>query len=148
MNREFVLENAIERQRMNDLLLRLSDIELHQELSAGWSVADALAHLAFWDYRAIVLITRWKTSGFVQPSRTDVGAINDAILPLIKAIPPKEVVKLALSAAEEIDLALEKAPDELLRAIGRSEDTFNLSRADHRREHLDEIEALQAAQSK
>ena len=144
MNREFVLENAIERQRMYDLLPHLNDTELSQELIAGWTVTDALAHLAFWDYRALTLIDRWEKTGFVQASATDVDAINDAILPLIRAIPSGEIVKLALSAADAIDQALVNAPDDLVREIERTDDTFNLSRADHRRVHLDEIESLRA----
>ena len=47
MNRTYVIENNRERERLRTLVDRLSDAELARPIEAGWTVAAALAHLAF-----------------------------------------------------------------------------------------------------
>jgi hypothetical protein len=47
MDRPFVAENAKERQRLISLVTRLTDEELRLPLDNGWTIAVALAHLAF-----------------------------------------------------------------------------------------------------
>src|SRR3972149_9971939 len=56
-------ENRAETERIRDLAGRLSLEELRLPLGEGWTVGAALAHLAFWDRRALVLLTRWKDRG-------------------------------------------------------------------------------------
>ena len=48
MDRPFVAENAQERERLSSLVARLKDEELILTLRNGWTIAVALAHLAFW----------------------------------------------------------------------------------------------------
>ena len=84
---------------------------------------------------------KWKKAG-VAPSPIDDEVTNDAILPLCVAIPPRVAASLAVTAAEAIDLELEKASDDLITDIGRLGDRFRLYRSDHRKVHLDQIENL------
>jgi hypothetical protein len=49
---------------------------------------------------------------------------------------------LALHLAEETDSRVAALSDEMLQAILRAGTPFNLSRAEHRREHLDDIAGL------
>ena len=58
MNREFVIENERERNRLKLLVERISDLELILKMWEGWTVAAAFAHLAFWDQRALVLMKK------------------------------------------------------------------------------------------
>lgn len=141
MDRSFVAENARSRQRLRALLRRLSDRDLERELPNGWTVAAALAHLAFWDQRVLVLLRRWAQSG-VGRSPIDVDATNDAILPLCLAIPPRAAGELALAAAEAVDRELEDLSDEMMSAIEGLGVGFRFRRSIHRDEHLSEIEAL------
>jgi hypothetical protein len=139
MDRPFVAENAQQRERLRSLVRRLTDKELSLPMENGWTIAVALAHLAFWDQRSLVLMRRWKTTE-VAPSPIDVDVTNDALLPLWLALPPRAAASLAVSAAEGIDRELEKASPELISAIENLGDRFRLYRSEHRKLHLDHIE--------
>ena len=56
MDRPFVADNAQERERLISLVARLTDEELSLPLGNGWTIAVALAHLAFWDQRSLFLM--------------------------------------------------------------------------------------------
>ena len=139
MDQPFVAENTRERERLIDLVARLTDEELSLSLNMGWTIASAFAHLAFWDQRAWVLMRRWKQSGVAQ-SPVDDDVTNDALLPLCLAIPPRVAANLAIAAAEAIDHELEQASAELIADIASLGDKFRLGRSIHRRMHLDQIE--------
>ena len=66
--------------------------------------------------------------------------INDSARPLIHAIPPRTLAELAVSIAEETDELVASLPDEILAGLDETS-PLNPVRADHRGEHLDEIEA-------
>ena len=138
-------ENRAETERIRDLAGRLSLEELRLPLGEGWTVGAALAHLAFWDRRALVLLTRWKDRG-PSPSEADTDVINDSILPLCLAIEPDKAAELAVQAAEAIDRALEGVSPDLAREIERL-GSLKLRRFEHRRKHREEIEKAIASAS-
>lgn len=140
MDKPFVAENARERERLAALVERLTDKELRLPLGAGWTIAVALAHLAFWDQWSLVRLRRWKLGG-VAASPVDLDAVNDTFLPFSLALEPGVAARLAVSSAEAIDRELEEISDELIRAIEGLGDKFRLYRAIHRKMHLDQIEA-------
>jgi len=139
VERAFVAENARERERLKSLVRRLSDAQLSLPLDNTWTIAVALAHLAFWDQRCLSLIRKWKSSG-VFPSPIDIDVTNDCLLPLWQAIAPRAAANLAVSSAEAVDRALEEAPSDLISAIESLGERFRLYRSEHRKLHLDEIE--------
>lgn len=139
MERPFVSENAQERQKLKSLVSRLTDAQLSLPLNNDWTIAVALAHLAFWDQRCLALILKWQSKG-VSHSPIDIDVTNDCLLPLWRALPPRTAADLAVSAAESIDRALEKAPSGLISEIENLGDRYRLFRSDHRKMHLDEIE--------
>jgi len=141
MDRPFIVENRKERDRLRRLVDRISDQELSLPMWEGWTIAAALAHLAFWDQRALVLIKKWKISGVASPPIDD-DVTNDSILPLCLAIPPGIAARLAITGAEAIDLELEKADEQLISDIWQLGERFRLYRSDHRKLHLDQIEEL------
>ena len=139
MDRSFVEENAKERERLISLVGRLTDEELGLSMENGWTIAVALAHLAFWDQRSLVLMRKWKLTE-VAPSPLDVDVTNDSLLPSWLALAPRAAANLAVSSAEAIDTELEEAPSELILSIEKMGQRFRLFRSDHRKLHLDEIE--------
>jgi len=66
--------------------------------------------------------------------------VNDLVLPLFAAIPPREAVRIAIEEAERIDRRLEGYPGRLLDLVLQERRRY-VFRADHRNEHLDEAEA-------
>lgn len=139
MEQTFVAENARERKRLRALVGNLSDADLRLDLGSGWTIAAALAHLAFWDQLSIVRIRQWRRFG-VSPSSLDLDVINDALLPLLLSIPPRMAADLAVAAAEAIDHELGQLSPELVAAIETLGDERRLFRSIHRSMHLDQIE--------
>jgi hypothetical protein len=139
-----MVANDAERARLKALIQRLSDAELSRPMPGGWTVAGVLAHMALWDGRALYLINKWE--GGTAPSAADfepedVASVNDAAKPLCMALPPRTAAQVALQLAEETDRRAAALSDELMAQNTAIGGPLNLSRADHRREHLDEIEA-------
>lgn len=139
MERAFIAENARERQRLKSLVGRLTDAQLRLPIDKSWTIAVALAHLAFWDQRCLSLIRKWESSG-VSPSPIDIDVANDCLLPLWQALPPRVAAELAVSSAEAADRALEETSSDLISAIEQLGERFRLYRSEHRKLHLDEIE--------
>jgi hypothetical protein len=143
VDRGIVDDNSKERARLKALVGRLSDADLARPLSAGWTVAGVLGHLAFWDQRIIVLLDAWQRTGTApHPNRDlDVDWINDAGKPFLLALPPRQAADLALAIAEAVDGKIASLPDDFAARIAAAGNPISLHRAEHRREHLDEIEA-------
>jgi len=142
--------NDAERERLAKLVARLSDEELSRPMPAGWTAAAMLAHAGFWDARAVFALRKWETTGAPPPpgdyEPDDVAWINESAKPFLLALPPRAAAELALHLAEEADARIKALSDELVEKI-RVAGPFNISRAEHRREHLDDIERAYGARS-
>ena len=147
MDRDFVAENTKERERLCSLVAGITDEELSLPLGEDWTIAVALAHLAFWDQRSLLLMRKWQQGG-VEPSPIDIDVTNDSLLPLWRAIPPRAAADLAVSSAEAIDRELQKASSDLIESIESLGEKFRHYRSIHRKLHLDEIEARLAENQK
>lgn len=143
MSRQFVVENTRERERLRNLVNNITDEELTTTLyEEGWTIAVALAHLAFWDKRRLVLVRKWKQEGVTPTPVIDEDLINDTLIPFLLAIPPRKAAELATLTAEALDHELEEASPDLIAAIEALGDRHALNRSIHRKMHLDDIEAL------
>lgn len=145
MDKPFAIENSRERERLKSLVTRITDVQLMQSIDGRWTIAVALAHLAFWDSRALCLIRKWKSRG-VASSPIDVDVTNECLLPLWQALPPRVAANLAVSSAGEIDHELEQASSELVSEIEKLGENSRLYRSQHRKLHMDEIEDVLKAQ--
>jgi len=146
-DRSHEAETDAERARLRALIARLSDAELARPMPDGWTVAAVLAHAAYWDARAIYWMDKWGPDG--EPTTyqdEDTDAANEAAKPLCLALRPRDAAELALRMADEADGKVRGLSDAMLAKIrAKGSPPFNLSRAIHRKEHLDEIErALRA----
>src|SRR5512136_2396446 len=99
---EIIKDNARENAHLRQALESLSDEDLRVPLEAGWTISAVLAHLAFWDQRAITLIGKWKKEG-VGPSPIDTDVVNEATRILCLAIPPRQAAELVVALAGEVD---------------------------------------------
>ena len=140
-DRAYIADNDRERRRLEALVNRLDDTALGRAMPAGWTVAGVLAHLAFWDQRIIVLIETLKRGGSIPTAvAEDVDWINDAAKPQHLALPPRRAAMLAVETARAADQVVAALSEELVRKNAAAATPLSLSRAVHRREHLDEIE--------
>src|SRR5690348_3007863 len=95
----FVAANAASQQELRALLGKLTDADLARPVGDGWTIATALAHTAFYDFRAAQAANRWRTDAEPIPFPLDAEMENAALEPLLLAIPPRAASELALQAA-------------------------------------------------
>ena len=141
MDAETIARIEASRARLRRLIEGLSEAELARPLAdgGGWTIAATLAHLAFWDRRALILLRRWEREG-IGPSGVDFDAVNDALVPQWLALPPRAAADLAVAAAEEVDREVAKLTTEQLAAIAAAGDPIRPDRSVHRTAHLAAIE--------
>jgi hypothetical protein len=132
-------ENSAGHEALVRLAARLSDEDLARPMESGWTPAAALAHLAFWDARAVVLIEKWKREG-IGPSPADTEVINDAVLALCRAIPPRAAAELAVRESAEINRLVETLAPDMVERIQEIGPAVHLTRHEHKRIHIEEIE--------
>ena len=142
-DRSYVAENRAQLERLRALTDKLSDQQLAGSLAAGWTVAGVLAHLAFWDQRVVTLIDGWAGGRGTPPQTYDGGSvdwINDAGKPLCLALPPRIAARIAVEAAVAADERVAALSEAQLAANAAAGHPISVLRAEHRREHLDEID--------
>jgi hypothetical protein len=143
-DRSYVEHNRAALARLRALVDRLSDEQLAQPMDNGLIPAAVLAHMAFWDGRALTLAERWDNGGpgpqaaDIEPGNVD--WINDAARPLLEAIPPRDAARLALTIAEAVDRKVGTLSDEQLAQNRAAGSPLNVARANHRLEHVEELE--------
>ncbi|HUQ42682.1 MAG TPA: maleylpyruvate isomerase N-terminal domain-containing protein [Candidatus Limnocylindrales bacterium] len=139
IDRTYIARNDRERARLKALVSKASDADLARPMPDGWTIAGVLLHMAFWDQRIVVLLDKWEREGVIPrlEEEGDVDWTNDSAKPMLLAVPPRRAAQLAVEIADAVDAHVAAARDEI---VARNE-YLNFSRADHRGEHLDEIEA-------
>lgn len=144
VDRSFVPHNQAQLDRLKAFVDSASDADLSRPMPAGWTIAGVLAHLAYWDQRIVVLMDRWGADGRgTAPAAIPEAAldwVNDAGKPLCLALPPRVAANLAVEAATAADQRVAAASDAVLAANRAAGSPLSMDRAEHRREHLDEIE--------
>jgi hypothetical protein len=139
IDQPFVELNRASTQRISALATQLTEAELQQRVGEHWTVAIALAHLAFWDRRVLAVLDKTESEGKLAVFEVDV-AVNDLSLPLWAAIPPQAAARLAVETAQVLDQRLERFPLGLLETLYNYNKRWVI-RALHRNGHLDEIDA-------
>ena len=138
---EVLAENAAQLRQLQSLADGLSDADLQRDAGEGWTVAVAFAHLAFWDRLYLGVLSDWTTLGTPQDDPTSNDAVvNDALLGEWLALPPRNAMALAVTAAQSVDAAVEGLDDSVVDAILSHGQEHLLKRGRHRREHLDQIQ--------
>src|SRR3954462_15797518 len=105
--------NRSQTERLRRLVERLDAAMLAVRLPRGWTVAVALAHLAFWDRQRLCLMRRLAV-GDLCYGGYDGELFNEVLLPFLEAIPNDRIAFLAVEAAEEVDAFLLAVPDEVV----------------------------------
>jgi hypothetical protein len=139
LDQSFIERNRASTNRIRALAARLTDEELQHPVGEHWTVAIALAHLAWWDRRVMYVLDMTERNGKLFVPEIDIF-VNDLSLPLWAAIPPREAARIAIETAETLDKRLEDYPPALLEEIYNYNKRW-VVRALHRGEHLDDVDA-------
>ena len=139
--------NAAATARLRSLVARLSDEDLARPSGDGWTVAAGLVHMALWD-RSVAM--RWAAASAAGTLPIGVpleiaNVVNDAALPLWRAVPPRAAADLAVTAAEETDALLAGLPDATLDAVVAAGVPRVLDRSIHRNAHMDDLDRALSA---
>ena len=134
-----IRENQVMHEALERLAGRLTDEDLVRPMGSEWTPAKAFIHLAFWDVRAVVLIEKWRREE-VGPSPADVDVINDSVLAVCGAVPPRAAAELAVRKSAEINRLIEGLPQEMIERIAEKGPAVHLARHEHKRIHIAEIE--------
>lgn len=138
MDRSFIELNRASTERIRALAGRLTDEEMQQKVGEHWTVAIALAHLAWWDRRVMYVLDMTEKDGKLFIPEIDIF-VNDLSLPLWAAIPPRAAARIAIETSETLDKLLEEYSPELLEEIYNYNKRWVI-RALHRDEHLDDVD--------
>ncbi|MEA2639607.1 MAG: hypothetical protein QOF51_1001 [Chloroflexota bacterium] len=139
MDDSYLTRNAAELRRLHELVGRLADADCAVSLGGGWTVGVALAHLAFWDRAAVILLDEWERTGFQDPPFFDADEVNEAGLYSWLLIPPVAVRREVLVAADAVDARVVRVPIALADVIEAAGRLRVLDRSVHRGEHVDHI---------
>lgn len=131
--------NRASTERIKQLAASLSDEEMQTRVGEHWTVAIALAHLAWWDRRVMYVLDMTVKNGKLFVPEIDIF-VNDLSLPLWAAIPPREAARIAIESSADLDAQLEAFPQDLLEEIYNYNKRW-VVRALHRNEHLNEVDA-------
>lgn len=136
---ELIQTNDTSRAALRALLANLTDAQYKIVLDADWTVGSTLAHVALFDHRALRILERWEREG-VAPSPNDTDIMNVAVLPFLQALAPADIARMVNDFAEALDAKLAALPDAILDQFETTGGKpFNLSRAKHRNEHIEQI---------
>src|SRR5512136_3188741 len=116
LDQSFIERNRASTNRIRALVARLTDEEMRQPVGEHWTVAIALAHLAFWDRRVMYVLDMSERDGKLFIPEIDIF-VNDLSLPLWAAIPPRSAAQIAIETAETLDKRLEDFAPALLEEI-------------------------------
>ena len=153
LDRSFVARNAASRQRLASLVERLRDEDMSLLTEeGGWTVAQALAHMAFWDRSTAA---RWRVAQTADGSHPDPFQIPYALLdglnpPLAEMVGAWSgrlgvaVGREALDAAQAVDAVIESLADSLPDSTISGKPNL-VGRWRHREAHIAQLETALAA---
>jgi hypothetical protein len=139
VERAFVPHNAAARARLEALAARLTEADFQRPIGPDWTVTAALAHLLFWERRALILLDDWH-GGWVTSSSIDPEVVNRAALPEWALLPGQTVIERLITVMAEVDRRLEALDDATIAAILTTHSTIAVDRSAHRHEHLEQVE--------
>jgi hypothetical protein len=136
-------ENAAARERVLALVRDLSDDDLARPIDDDWTVGAELAHLAFWDQVHGNRLRQAQEAGLPAPAAIPDGLsdiINNASLPIWRAIPGRTAVRLFEDGSAQIDAYIASLDPAFVQSVRMAGMPRLIERSRHRTEHGEAIE--------
>ena len=145
-DRSYIDTNLRGLERLRNLVEGADEDALTAPVNEYWSVAGVLAHMAWWDARVVVFADKIDRGDPWVPTDEEPEGdwLNDTTRLVIEGLAPhapRAAAELALRMAERADARVAELPLDRM-APRDPASPISPDRADHRAEHLDEIEAV------
>ncbi len=127
-------ENNTSRNELINCVNGLSQAQLYHEMPAGWNALAVLAHLAFWDQRAIILLKKWQKVG-ISASPNDTDVVNETTRSFFRVLDPERAKQLVLATTQGINQLIDSLPVAFINDVIEKGTTVHLNRTEHRRMH-------------
>lgn len=138
MDRSYIERNQTQTARLR-ALTACTDTQLAQPLGDHWTVGAALAHLGYWDLRGIGALEAWRRYDLPLVFWRGPEGVNDARLPIWRAMAPREALEQTIRIAEALDALVAGLSDAEAAVVAARYERM-LERGRHRNDHLTEIE--------
>ncbi|MXY88834.1 MAG: hypothetical protein F4Y92_08245 [Dehalococcoidia bacterium] len=125
--------------RLSALVERLQMADLERSLGGGWTVAFALAHLAFWDARQHVALQGYDRGEGFPPEDKAVNDTLEAVAPLLRG---EAAGQEAVRAAMLVDATVAGLSEAQRMSLAEEGVGFAVQRWQHREDHIAQIEAV------
>lgn len=135
-------KNASSFIELQNFISRLTAEQLGSNMPAGWNVLAVLAHIAFWDIRALTLINRWETEGINHPSEIDADLVNEVTRPIFLLLDQAKAKEMILDYAKKIDEKIDSLSPDFVKKIETEGKNVHLDRSKHRLMHIIEIKQV------
>jgi hypothetical protein len=147
-DRSYIDTNLRGLERLRNLVEGADEDALTAPVNEYWSVAGVLAHMAWWDARVVVFADKIDRGDPWVPTDEEPEGdwLNDTTRLVIEGLAPhapRAAAELALRMAERADARVAELPLDRM-APRDPASPISPDRADHRVEHLDEIEGVLA----
>ncbi|HET6665909.1 MAG TPA: maleylpyruvate isomerase N-terminal domain-containing protein [Intrasporangium sp.] len=145
-DRSYIDTNLRGLERLRNFVEGADEDALTAPVNEYWSVAGVLAHMAWWDARVVVFADKIDRGDPWVPTDEEPEGdwLNDTTRLVIEGLAPhapRAAAELALRMAERADARVAELPLDRM-APRDPASPISPDRADHRVEHLDEIEAV------
>ncbi len=134
-------ENDRQRERLRRLAGARGPGEWERRLPNGWTVKTVFVHLGFWDRLSLAQLERYQRAGVARVPH-DAELLNAAVAELADLLAPEQAAAWAVRCAEAVDARVRALPPALVAEIEAKDVPRRIQRHLHRREHLDQVEAL------
>ena len=122
-------------------MARLDDADLHRSLGGGWTVAYALAHLAFGDVRQHIALQSYaRGEGFPAEDK----AVNDTLETVAPMLSAEATGPEAVRGAELVDATVAGLTDAERESLVADGLGWAVERWRHREDHIAQIAAVLA----
>ncbi|MFN8630747.1 MAG: maleylpyruvate isomerase N-terminal domain-containing protein [Chloroflexota bacterium] len=141
-DRSYIEANRAATAELRALVEPLTDAELATDLGEGWTVAMALAHLAYWDEFHTARWIHAAEQGELAPPAADgevTNRSNEALETTWRALPPRAALELMLNAAAMVDEYVADLDDEAIDLAIERDCATLFRRAPHRQDHIGQI---------
>ena len=137
MPNSFTEPNKASLEELRAYAERLSEDQLRQQIDDDWTVSGVLAHIAFWDRRAALVVERVLKDNTYQHVREDADIINATAIPQWRRLEPSEAIEDMVEAGEYLNRTVDLLDEETAQRLPAS--GTNVGRAKHRQGHLEQI---------